>query len=247
VRREKIPDPNEFMILDHVRLKGQDYSLRKLQKFTGIGARLEGCRFTNAIINDAGFGDGREMSEYVDCNFDGAHIDHMAGHARFVKCSFLNVRIEQWLGQTTELIDCTFSGRIGWAVFFGKIPIEEARRDLRRERNEFRGNDFSNLNLIEPDFRGGINLLDQRLPSGPEYFYVADAVSAFARLRNVLENWDTDAELRKKALSFIHPYELIVKGGQKQLLLRPDSFYGDSQVEREAADKIFAVLGTESE
>ena len=43
-----------------------------------------------------------------------------------------------------------------------------------RERNGFIGNDLSSADLVDVDFRGGIDLTKQILPSGPDYIYIAD-------------------------------------------------------------------------
>jgi hypothetical protein len=243
VRRTRI-DPDQSVRLDHVRVAARDYSSRSFAKFTAIGSRLEQCRFNNVRIGDASFGSGREMSEYVECNFDGLQFDHGGGHARFVRCSFRDVYIREWLAQSTELIDCTFSGRIDWAVFCGRIPIEKARTDLHREQNVFRGNDFSDTQLMEPDFRGGIDLTQQRLPSGPEYLYVADAASAITRVESGLKEWNCNAEVRRAALLIADTFTRIVKEGQQQLLLRPEGSFRMPGVTfpREALDKIFELL-----
>ena len=238
-------DPDQFVTLDHARVNGQDYSVRTIQKFTAIGSCLEQCCFKNARIRDASFGAGREMSEYVECNFDGMHFHHGRGHARFVKCSFRGVDIREWFGQGTELIDCTFSGRLGTAMFFGKIPIGEDRRFLHRERNEFRGNDFSEMKFFDVNFGGGIDLTQQRLPSGPEYLYVADAASAIARLQSGLERWNSNPEARRAALTIAGTFTKIVKAGQQQLFLQPEGWYrmSDKTFPRESLDKLFSLLG----
>jgi hypothetical protein len=243
VGRTKV-NPDEYLTLDHVRAAARDYSSPTVAKFTAIGSRLEQCRFNDARLGNAYFGSGREMSEYIECTFDGLHFDHGGGHARFVRCSFRDVYIREWLAQSTELIDCTFSGRIDWAAFCGRIPIEETRRYLHRERNEFRGNDFSQTQLIEPDFRGGIDLTQQRLPSGPEYLYVADAPSAIARLQSGLESWNSNPEVRRAALIIAGTLTRTVKEGQRQLFLRPEGYYRMSEdtFPREALDKVFGLL-----
>src|SRR5215471_18034070 len=105
VGRTKV-NPDQSVTLDHVRVAARDYSSRSLAKFTAIGSRLEECRFDDARIGDASFGSGREMSEYIECTFDGLHFDHGGGNARFVRCSFRDVYIREWLTQSTELVDC---------------------------------------------------------------------------------------------------------------------------------------------
>lgn len=243
VGRRKV-DPDQYLTLDHAHAVARDYSSKTIAKFTAIGSRLEQCRFNNMRIGDASFGSGQEVSEYVECTFDGLHFDHGGGHARFVRCSFRDVYIHEWQAQSTELIDCVFSGRIDWAVFCGRIPIEETRRQLHRERNEFHGNDFSHAQLTEPDFRGGIDLTRQRLPSGPEYLYVADASSTITRLRSAIERWNSSPGVRRAALIIADTLTRIVTEGQQQLLLRPEGYYRMSEdtFPREALDKVFGLL-----
>ena len=54
---------------------------------------------------------------------------------------------------------------------------------LGRTSNEFRGNDFSGMDLIDVGFRTGIDLSLQRLPTGAQYVYLADAERALQRAR----------------------------------------------------------------
>ena len=128
--------------------------------------------------------------------------------------------------------------------FAAGFLIEETRRYLRRERNEFHDNDFSHAQMTEPDFRGGIDLTRQRLPSGPEYFYVADAASTIARLRSGIEKWNSSPEVRRAALIIADTLTRTVKEGQHQLFLRPEGYYRMSEdtFPREALDKVFGLL-----
>lgn len=237
-------DPSQFVTLDHVSLEGKDYSFRKIGKFAAIGSTLRRCSFKDAQIDDATFGAGQEMSEYVECIFDGIQIGHATGHARFIRCTFSSMQIREWMGQTTEFIDCTFGGRLRTAMFFGRIPIEELRRALGRERNEFRGNDFSNTQMTDVSFQGGINLEEQQLPSGPNYLYLANGPAAMGRLKAELEKWQAVPEAKKSALILAQILTKIVESGQKQLFLQPPGYYEMSEdaSSRAAVDKVFGLL-----
>lgn len=229
-------DPNEFIDLDHVHLDSADFSRRSLSMFGSVGSRLVKCRFDNAQIDDASFGAGREMSEYIECSFDGLRFWHGSGFARFVRCSFKDIDVQNWLCFGTEMIDCVFSGRMKRCIFNG-TPMEEQRTFLGRERNEFHGNDFSGADLVDVAFRTGIDLTKQRLPSGPQYLYLPDAPAAFALAKSAAQQW-SDPGLRKEALSFLDSESFELKGGQHQLLLRAD----DYSRSREVVDKVFALL-----
>jgi hypothetical protein len=230
-------DPNEIVKLDHVEARGTDYSGRKLRMLGAIGSRLEHCRFNNAQVGDACFGAGREMSEYIECSFDGARVYHASGFARFVRCSFKNIDFCNWLSFGTEIIDCVFTGRMQTCIFNGTV-MKDFQSFLHRERNEFLGNDFSGVDFVDVTFRTGIDLTKQRLPSGPEYLYLPDAAASVARAKSAAQHWD-DSELRKQVLSFLESLYFELEGGQRQLLLRVDE---PTAYPSATNDKVFALL-----
>lgn len=233
----------EDIVLKHERLRGVDYSGRTVDGFCAVGSRLEGCRFNNFRVRSCPcFGAGREMSEFVDCSFDGAHLDMGSGGcARFVRCSFRNVVLRDWRCDRVEMIDCVFSGRIKTAIFNGTVPVEE-RSFLHRERNEFHGNDFSGVDLIDVAFRRGIDLTQQRLPAGPQYLYLPDAAAALEPTESNIVGWQ-EGKQRQTAMAFIRGLcEDVRGGGQRQLLLRADNYYPYASLSREAIDKVFALL-----
>jgi uncharacterized protein YjbI with pentapeptide repeats len=174
---------DQRVVLDHARLHGEDYSGRRLLQFASIGSQLHACSFDRTQIQSAAFGSGRETSEFVECSFDGAQIDMApGGFSRFVRCSFQDVAIRNWICLTVEMIDCTFSGRLETAVFNGSVP-EDKQAMIDRVSNEFRGNDFSAMDLIDVGFRTGIDLTKQVLPSGGDYLYLPRAALAVAHAK----------------------------------------------------------------
>jgi hypothetical protein len=244
IGRIDIPS-GQIINLTHEHICDADYSNCQLAGFGTVGCRLERCKFDNLRLQFCPqFGAGREVSEFIECTFDGARLNMgPAGFSRFVRCSFRNVYLRDWLGQSLELVDCVFSGRLHGASFFGSIPIAEHRADTGRERNEFHGNDFSGTKLVEVDFRNGIDLSRQRLPSGPEYLYVSNAAAAVSRVRNGLPELKLDSEARKTAQIIAEMFEKEVESGQRQLFLRRDDYNSYSKyLEPEAIDQIFALL-----
>ncbi|MFO0789514.1 MAG: hypothetical protein U0805_08650 [Pirellulales bacterium] len=230
-------DPNEFVVLDHLQVQGTDYSQRELRKFTSIGSKLERCRFDNARIEDASFGSGLEMSEYIECSFDGVRIQHGGGFARFVRCSFRNIDFRSWLCFGAEFIDCVFTGRLKGCIFNGTL-LEQDQPYLGRVRNEFHGNDFSGADLDDVAFRTGIDLTQQRLPCGPEYLYVSDAPRAVAEARSAAQLL-ADQNLRMEVLKLLDSFNLGLEGGQRQFLLRKSNY---SVYSRDVIDLVFDFL-----
>lgn len=234
-------DDSRRVVLDHVRLHGVDFSGRRLTQFSSAGSSLVACRFEKAVVDDASFGGGLEMSEYVDCRFDGARIRFgPGGFARFVRCSFREVDLRDWFCFAVELVECTFSGRLRKAYFNGTVP-EDKGQYVGRDRNEFRGNDFSGMELIDVAFRTGIDLTEQRLPSGPEYVYLQNAVAAIRRARASVISWQ-DLDRRQAAMALIRSLEYELAAGQRQLLLRPKEY---STYPKETVDSVVNLLRNE--
>jgi hypothetical protein len=118
---------------------------------------------------------------------------------------------------SVEFVDCVFSGKIQKAVFYGSIA-EHQRVALGRAKNEFRGNDFRECELVDVDFRSGIDLTNQKLPTGSSYVYIPQASETLTRARGAVMRW-TDLELRRNALAIIQTFEMTVSGGQAQLFV----------------------------
>ena len=240
VGRTKVPD-DQRIILERARLHGEDYSGRNLLQFVTIGCRLEECHFDKALIGQAALGSGQETSEYVDCTFDGAQLEMgPGGFAKFVRCSFRDVDIRNWICFAVELIDCTFSGRLKKVIFNGSVP-EGKQRIARRDQNEIRGNDFSSTKFIEVSFRTGVDLTLQRLPSGPGYLYLPDAAAAAKHAATGIGKWD-DPKMSRSALGIVRVVEENARRGQIQMLLRKADFYSYPAISRDVVDRVFDLL-----
>jgi hypothetical protein len=135
------------------------------------------------------------------------------------------------------MIDCVFSGKLKRGLFNGTIP-EFHRKDLGRTHNEFRGNDFREMELIDVGFRTGIDLTQQILPKGPQYLYLHDAEILITELRQEVIKW-SDLEARQKALVIVKYLEVELAGGQKNLFVRRNTF---PRSHRKMANYIFDIL-----
>jgi hypothetical protein len=235
-----IPD-DQRVVLDHARLHGEDYSGRTLWQFASIGSHLHACNFDQTKIRSAAFGSGRETSEFVECTFDGARMDMgPGGFSRFVRCSFHNVIVRNWICFEVEMIDCTFSGRLETAIFNGTVP-EDARAIIGRAGNEFHDNDFSAIDFRDVTFRTGIDLTTQILPSGKDYLFLPHAAATVSRAKSHVSDWN-DQDMRRGAMAIIQGLEYELLGGQQQLLLRASDRYGISGIPWKAVDSLFALL-----
>lgn len=239
VTGHEVIDPKKYISIEREERRGDNFSGKDLEQFGSVGSRFISCSFEKMRIESVLFGAGKEVSEYIDCSFDGLRFrTSFGGYARFLRCSFRNVNLRDWFCfSSTELIDCTFSGRLRKAIFSGAVRDED-RDFVGRDRNEFRGNDFSEMKLEDVDFRNGIDLSLQKLPTGPEYLYLNDAEASVRRARAEVITWN-DLDRRRQAMILIKSLEEDIRNGQRQLFLRLDD-YGKSI--REVYGAVFNIL-----
>jgi hypothetical protein len=218
----------DLLSFDHEHLADKSFSDHELVNLGAVGSRFERCSFERLSVRDTCFGAGAEMSFYTECSFDGSSLRGPAiGCARFERCSFRDVRLEEWFCFEAEFIDCVFSGAARGVVFDGAIPNRSAggvpmRARLGRTVNEFRGNDFTEMDLRDVAFRTGIDLSRQHLPLGPDCVLILDAQSALERARAAVALWHDDAA-RKEAAILLNRWSEDVENGQRQLLIVPSS------------------------
>jgi hypothetical protein len=197
---------------------GQDFSGRTLDRFSAVASSFESCKFERMRVSDLCFGAGRNDSVYIDCSFDGARLSNISGgNARFERCSFRNVLLESFFCHDVEFVECTFSGKMVKGYFNGTVSAD-IRRTLGRKANEFRNNDFSQMELVDVSFRTGIDLARQKLPGGPDYLLIRGAEEALAKARTEVMRW-TASEVQRDALTMLDSLAFDCQGGQKDLFV----------------------------
>lgn len=148
-----------YLTFERRDLVGATFSGRKLNKMLMLASSFTGCEFTDMRVGNWVTGGARTtVTTYTECVFDRSRIRfNPGGLARFERCSFRDVDLRDWMCFETELVDCLFTGRMRRSFFNGTVP-EEFVEALGRTSNEFRGNDFSGMDLLDVGFRTGIDL-----------------------------------------------------------------------------------------
>ena len=147
----------------------------------------------------------------------------LAGVARFERCRFDDATIVHFRSETMEFVDCRFGGTLTNVIFHKRSHLP-ALKDL--PPNEYQGSDFTGARLRDVAFRGGIDLTQQVLPSGPEYLFLPDGQEAIRRARARLASLAGDALMAaERHLEFL---QMDVDAGQTQLFLIRSDFVSAS-------------------
>ncbi|HXP40183.1 MAG TPA: hypothetical protein VN833_07910 [Candidatus Acidoferrales bacterium] len=230
--------------LNHFTLKGEARKDERFNKarWTGISistSQLERCIFDDVHSESVNLGGGLTQSTYTACLFQDCDLVFGAiGNARFTRCRFRRCRLSHFFGTQLEMIDCTFpETSIRQAVFHSASSTAQKGSPVR-ERNGFIGNDLSSADLVDVDFRGGIDLTKQILPSGPDYIYIADTGLAASIAGEWAAEFAPTSPDTKRAKSLQRMLEFYHSHGQKQQLLR---LSGHNQLKEQLRSRFLPV------
>ncbi len=174
-------------------LREIDFSGLELAGFSARGTTFEGCRFENTAFFGGMFA-VQVQSTYRRCTFSARGLGEVdPGQARFEDCDFnAATQLRGWHSQAGEFIRCQFSGTMRQCIFDGEprgMWISTERLEPPRTKNRFEGNDFSAAELVDCDFRFGIDIGANIWPSGPDYVRVQRPMQRIAAARPVVEGW----------------------------------------------------------
>jgi len=240
--RVDVPE-DAYLTFERAERVGETFSGRKLDKMRMSASSFTSCEFTDMRIGNWVTGGGRTTATtYTECVFDRSWIRfNPGGLARFERCSFRDVNLRDWMCFETELVDCVFTGRMRRSFFNGTVR-EELVEALGRTSNEFQGNDFSGIDLIDVDFRTSIDLSLQRLPTSDQYVYLPDAERSLQRAREQIvasgrvRLWGEHGDI----VPVIDIPLKNVRNGQRQVLFRKDDY--SSEIPPDELDTIFDIL-----
>jgi hypothetical protein len=225
---------------ENVTVERVDFSRLKINAFTSSGSRFVDCDFSRTRFELAGGFSYDPPSTFVGCRFERSDLRAMflLNSTRFERCAFVNARIVGWKSYCAEFVDCTFEGKIVRSRFCGRPsgPYSCART-AGRERNEFRGNDFSRAELIDTEFTYGIDIDAQRWPDHPVYVRFERWMERVHRARAVIARWPDDRE-RERALEILDILHGLGMEEQAVAFMRRDTLRGHPEIR----DRVFALL-----
>jgi len=122
---------------------------------------------------------------------------------RFEKCSFDDARLDGWTPARAEFVECRFAGKVVSVTFSGRPAGPGSTRiDPVRSKNDFRGNDFRDAQLVDTVFVFGIDLDQQRWPEGHDYVRLDKFHRRLEAARAEILAWEA-GEMRTAGLAMI--------------------------------------------
>lgn len=189
----KPPDDERVVALQRVTLTAVDFRRARFDKFSLGGCLFDRCDFRGLKLDRrlAPLFVALPRSVFRDCGFDGADLrGAQLGQSRFERCTFDDARVDGSQTQAAEFVDCRFAGPLDGVTFHGTPSGPEAKRlDPPRKRNEFRGNDFRDAELIDVAFVAGIEMDRQRFPDDELHVRIDTFQRRLAKARAEVRAW----------------------------------------------------------
>ncbi len=166
VSERRRPDDERVVELHRATLTAIDFRRARFDRFSLGGCLFDRCDFRGLKVDRrlAPLFAATPRSVFRDCHFDGADLRRARlGQSRFERCTFDDARFEGSRTEAAEFVDCRFAGPLDGVTFHGAPWGPEAKHlDPPRRRNEFRGNDFRDAELIDVAFVAGVDMDRQR-------------------------------------------------------------------------------------
>jgi hypothetical protein len=188
------PDDERVVALHRATLTAVDFRRVRFDRFLLDGCLFDRCDFRGLKLDRrlAPLFVAQPRSVFRDCYFDGADLrGARLGPSRFERCTFDDARLDGSHAGAAEFIDCRFAGLLDDVTFYGAPSDSESKRlDPLRRRNEFRGNDFRDAELIDVVFIAGIDMDRQRFPEDDELYVRIDGFRRrVAKARAQIKQW----------------------------------------------------------
>ena len=204
--QERQPGSEALIALGRAVLTQVDFRRARFGRFDLDGCTFIACDFRGLRLDARyqPFFGTRPRSVFEHCHFDGADLRSISPEGtRFVRCSFEDAKLDGWMPVRAEFVDCRFAGKVAHVTFTGRPTGPGATRiEPPRTKNEFRGNDFREAQLIDTVFVLGIDLSQQRLPTGDEYIRLDKFLRRLELARAEVLAWDA-GDMRTAGLAMV--------------------------------------------
>src|SRR5438477_12397221 len=199
-------DSEAVIVLGRASLANVDFRKAKFEKLQLSVANFVGCASAGLRLGDRfqPFFSTRPRSVCRLCRFDGADLRQISPEGtRFERCTFDDAKLDGWTPARAEFVECRFAGKVVKVTFTGRPAGPGSTRiEPVRSKNEFRGNDFRDAQLIDTVFVLGIELDQQRWPVDDSYVRLDKFPRRLEAARSDVLGWDA-GDMRTDALAML--------------------------------------------
>jgi hypothetical protein len=201
-----------LILLQRATIADADFSRASFERLAPSGCTFVRCDFRTATLDRRlqPLFKARPRNVFRECRFDGADLRGIdPAWSRFERCTFDGADFAGWNAVAAEFVDCHFAGRISHVRFYAKPwgPIA-AEVDPKRTVNEFIGNDFRDVELVDVAFLMGIDVTKQRWPESDEYIQLDRIHQRLTRGRTEILRWKDLGE-RGEALEMVQSLSFL--------------------------------------
>jgi uncharacterized protein YjbI with pentapeptide repeats len=170
-----------------------------------------GCRFTDADFYKAnlrGAGIGIDGSTYLrvsfrEADFSGAHFYR----GQFTDCDFSDARLRKIDFYVSNFVNCKFRGRLESVWFRRCYPLPSDERTFGKAvPNEMRNVDFSEAELWEVMYTGGLDLSHVILPQDGNHILLCHFDVALTKVRDIMDTLAWSEEDKKRVMISVKSY-----------------------------------------
>lgn len=201
-----------LVLLQHATVADVDFGRASFDRLAPTACTFVSCDFRRATLDKKllPLFRAKERNVFRACRFDGVDLRGVDPRAsRFEACVFDGADMSGWSASTAEFVDCHFGGRTAHVRFYGRPwGPGAADLDLKRTVNEFRGNDFSEAELVDVTFVMGIDIGSQRWPQTKDYVRLDRIHQRLTRARSDILRWK-DLERRSDALQMVQSLSFV--------------------------------------
>lgn len=232
------------VLLHRVVVSDVDLARAKFDRLVPSGCTFVRCDFRGAALDRrlSPLFRSREQNVFRECRFDGTDLRAIdPSGSRFEACIFDAADLRGWNATMAEFVDCHFAGRLERVRFHGR-PWGAGADDLLPARtvNAFRGNDFSEVELIDVAFVMGIDIEKQRWPQSREYVRLDRVHQRLTRGHQEILRWK-DLETRSEAMAMLRDLSLLYRQQNDVIARRSDPRRATAP---EVQDKVWATLAS---
>jgi len=188
------------------------------------GCEFRNCRFVDCDLTGAVLGGkvGRDSGRIIDTEFRGGKFVEVVFSFPVITGCLFGCDIIRVDFDGSQLTDCRFMGKLD-KVFFRRRTVDGVRFSRTIPENKMENVDFSEADLLDVDFRGGVDLTKCIFPSKPGTFLVLDGPRVFAKVRKeIVSSWN--GEDRRIGLGYTDYLMDDIKEGQRHFLVDEEHF-----------------------